>query len=154
MSDIRRLLESIDKLAEQAASSNVVQLPLGAPKGVPAGTQAFGQMGQVLTKPKPIDASKVTAPTAVKPAPGQKSLPGFGVTHLEPETPAYTPKQPWLDPKGSKEPAYMRKAAGITAPEPLGVLGPMLNLPKHLLQLMNQQYQNNQHQCQVLSNLR
>ena len=125
MSDIRRLLESLDKLTEQAASSNVVQLPLGAPKGVPAGTQAFGQMGQVLTKPKQDDAGNKPAavPKSAAPVPGQKSLPGFGITHLEPETPAYTPKQPWLDPKGSKEPAYMRKAAGITAPEPLGVIG-------------------------------
>lgn len=128
MSDIRRLLESLDKLAEQGQPAKKVydfptqqKLPIGTLTNVPAGKKAFNMMGQELTKP--VEPTQKSTPAATTISPGQKSLPLTLPPSIEPETPAYTPKQPWLDPKGSKEPAYMRKAAGETPPQPLGVIG-------------------------------
>jgi hypothetical protein len=128
MSDIRRLLESLDKLAEQGQAAKKVydfpsqqKLPIGTLTNIPAGNKAFNMMGQQLTKP--VEPTQKPATGATTPAPGQKSLPLTLPPSIDPETPAYTPKQPWLDPKGAKEPAYMRKAAGTTPPQPLGVIG-------------------------------
>lgn len=124
--DIRHLLEQLSKLSKEPlkeqATSNVRQLPLGAPKGkVDPGTQAMNQMGVVLTKPgeKPAEPAAPAKPAAAHP--GQKNL--FALPKIEPETPAVMPRQPWLDPKGAKEPAFMRKAAGVKPSEHLGVIG-------------------------------
>ena len=126
--DIRQLLEQLSKLSQEPlqeqAQSNVRQLPLKvAPKGkIDPGTQAMNQMGVVLTKPGETPAEPAAAaPKPAQPVPGQKNL--FALPKLEPETPALLPKQPWLDPKGSKEPAFMRKAAGTAPAEPLGMIG-------------------------------
>ncbi len=124
--DIRQLLEQLSKLSKESlqeqAQSNVRQLPLGAPKGkIDPGTQAMNQMGVMLTKPGEKPAEPAAPPKPVAAQPGQKNL--FALPKIEPETPAMMPKQPWLDPKGAKEPAFMRKAAGVKPAEPLGVIG-------------------------------
>lgn len=124
--DIRQLLEQLSKLSKESlqeqAQSNVRQLPLGAPKGkIDPGTQAMNQMGVMLTKPGEKPAEPTAPPKPVAAQPGQKNL--FALPKIEPETPAMMPKQPWLDPKGAKEPAFMRKAAGVKPAEPLGVIG-------------------------------